>query len=79
VCFAICEKHRKRVFTFLRYASSMAKPSFSTDPCKVDEQGRTIIPKDVRQALGIAGEKAHIVYEVDGEAVRLRRVAWTPL
>jgi AbrB family looped-hinge helix DNA binding protein len=57
----------------------MAKPSFSTDPCKVDEQGRTIIPKDVRQALGIAGEKAHIVYEVDGEAVRLRRVAWTPL
>ena len=48
----------------------------TTDPCKVDDQGRTIIPKGVRQALGLGG-KGHVVYEVDGENVRIRKVEWT--
>lgn len=46
-----------------------------TDPCKVDEQGRTIIPKEIRQALGLAGN-GHVVYELDGDRVWLRRVEW---
>lgn len=48
----------------------------TTEPAKVDTQGRTIIPKAAREALGIKGEKAYVVYEMDGETVRIRRVRW---
>lgn len=46
-----------------------------TDPCKVDDQGRTIIPKEIRVALGLTG-KGHVTYEVEGNQVRLRAVQW---
>ncbi len=46
-----------------------------SEPCKVDEQGRTFVPKEVRQALGIAG-KGYIVWETDGSEVRVRTVEW---
>lgn len=54
----------------------MASKSWTTDPAKVDDQGRTIIPKEVRDSMGISGRKAHVVYEVDGDVVRLRKVEW---
>lgn len=47
----------------------------ATDPCKVDEQGRTIIPKEIREALGLSG-RGHVVYEMRGDEVSLRRVEW---
>lgn len=47
----------------------------ASEPSKVDEQGRTIIPKEVRAALGLSG-KGYVVYEVDGDSVRLRPVKW---
>jgi bifunctional DNA-binding transcriptional regulator/antitoxin component of YhaV-PrlF toxin-antitoxin module len=46
-----------------------------SEPCKVDEQGRTFLPKEVRQALGILG-KGYVVYEADGPDVRVRKVEW---
>jgi bifunctional DNA-binding transcriptional regulator/antitoxin component of YhaV-PrlF toxin-antitoxin module len=51
-------------------------PTSPTEPSRVDEQGRTIIPKEIRKALGIVG-KAYVTYEVEGDSVRVRKVEWT--
>ena len=51
-----------------------AKPH--TNPSKVDDQGRTIIPKEVREALGL-GDGGHIVYEVEGKKATIRKVKWS--
>lgn len=53
-----------------------AKPKVS-EPCQVDEQGRTIIPKAVREALGLKTTKSYVTYELDGDSVRLRKVEWS--
>lgn len=45
-------------------------------PSRVDEKGRTIIPKEVREALGLL-EGGHVVYEVQGKRVLLRKVKWS--
>ncbi len=44
---------------------------------KVDRQGRTVIPKEVRRVLGIVDKQAFVAYEVDGDTVRVRVVDWT--
>jgi len=46
------------------------------DPSKVDREGRTIIPKAVRRAMGLAGP-GFIVWEVDGKRATVRKVKWT--
>jgi AbrB family looped-hinge helix DNA binding protein len=43
----------------------------------VDEQGRTIIPKEVREALGLS-DGGFVVYEVEGGKVAIRSVEWVP-
>ncbi|MCA1812264.1 MAG: DUF935 domain-containing protein [Halobacteriales archaeon] len=47
----------------------------TSEPCKVDEQGRTFVPKEVRDALAMAG-KGYIIWETDGSEVRVRKVEW---
>ncbi|MCA1811982.1 MAG: AbrB/MazE/SpoVT family DNA-binding domain-containing protein [Halobacteriales archaeon] len=47
------------------------------NPSKVDEQGRTIIPKEVRISLGLENG-GHIVFEVEGKRAFIRKVKWTP-
>lgn len=47
------------------------------NPSKVDDQGRTIIPKEVREALGLT-DGGHIVYEVEGKKATIRKVKWSP-
>jgi AbrB family looped-hinge helix DNA binding protein len=46
-------------------------------PRPVDNQGRTIIPREVRDAIGLA-DGGHVVWEVEGKRVVLRVVRWRP-
>ena len=53
------------------------EPEFGqTEPSRVDEQGRTILPREVRQALGLVGQKGYIVFERRGEEILVYRATW---
>lgn len=47
-------------------------------PSLIDSTGRTVVPKKVRDALGLGPDGGHIVYEVKGGEVKLRAVEWRP-
>lgn len=50
-------------------------PPTKTEPRRIDQHGRIAVPAEVQKALGV--EKGdYVVYEIDAEGVRLRRVAW---
>jgi bifunctional DNA-binding transcriptional regulator/antitoxin component of YhaV-PrlF toxin-antitoxin module len=49
----------------------------ATEPSKVDERGRTILPPNVRKALGLE-KGGHVVYDVKGDEVRVHSVEWKP-
>lgn len=45
-------------------------------PRLVDQHMRVVLPKEVVTALGVkAGD--HVIFQVDGNEVRLKRVAWS--
>lgn len=46
------------------------------DPRRVDHKGRTIIPREVCEALGLLNG-GHVVWAVDGKRAVLRVVRWS--
>ncbi|HEX2065867.1 MAG TPA: AbrB/MazE/SpoVT family DNA-binding domain-containing protein [Candidatus Thermoplasmatota archaeon] len=46
------------------------------EPSKIDARGRTVVPPEVREALGVS-EGGFVVYEVKGSDVRIHKAEWS--